>query len=208
MTRRSHHSESKLPVRELLSDQVSAEEVAVILRELSRTNEVAGDVVEFGCYVGTTSVYLARHLRQLSHKTLHVYDSFMGLPPKTSHDESPAGVQFTAGELAATKKQFIHNFRKAQLPLPHITKAWFNELTPNDVPPCISFAFLDGDYYHSILDPLNLIWPNLSPGAIVVVDDYANEALPGAARAVNEWLESHTATFRCEASLAILQIPK
>lgn len=208
MARRLHHSESKLPVRELLSDQVSTEEVAVILRELARTDGIIGDVVEFGCYVGTTSVYLAQHLLQLSHKTLYVYDSFMGLPPKTLHDKSPAGVQFTVGELAATKKQFVRNFHKAQLPLPHITKAWFNELVPSDIPPCISFAFLDGDYYHSILDPLKLIWPNLSPGAIVVVDDYVNEALPGAARAVDEWLESHTATLRCEASLAILQVPK
>lgn len=208
MARRLHHSESKLPVRELLSDQVSTEEVAVILRELARTDGIIGDVVEFGCYVGTTSVYLAQHLLQLSHKTLYVYDSFMGLPPKTLHDESPAGVQFTVGALAATKKQFVRNFHKAQLPLPHITKAWFNELVPSDIPPCISFAFLDGDYYHSILDPLKLIWSNLSPGAIVVVDDYVNEALPGAARAVDEWLESHTATLRCEASLAILQVPK
>lgn len=200
--------ESTLPLRELLSDQVSAAEITVILRELAKTDTVPGDVVEFGCYVGTTSVYLARHLAQLSHKQLHLYDSFAGLPPKTAHDESPAGAQFVTGELAATKKQLISNLRRAGVPMPRITKAWFNELTPDDVPPHIAFAFLDGDYYHSIRDPLKLIWPRLSPGAIVVVDDYVNEALPGAARAVDEWLQTHTATIRCEASLAILQIPK
>lgn len=200
--------ESMLPLGELLSDQVSAAEVAVIVRELVKTDPIPGDVVEFGCYVGTTSVYLAQHLVDVPDKRLHVYDSFAGLPPKTSHDESPAGTQFVAGELAATKKQFIANFRKAGVPLPRITKAWFTELTPDDVPSQISFAFLDGDYYHSIRDPLKLIWPRLSPGAIVVVDDYVNEALPGAARAVDEWLQTHPATLRCEASLAILQISK
>lgn len=197
-----------LPIGELLSDQVSAAEVAVILRELTKTDTVPGDVVEFGCYVGTTSIFLARHLASLPNKRLHVYDSFAGLPHKTSHDESPAGTQFVTGELAATKKQFINNLRKASVPLPRITKAWFNQLTADDIPPRISFAFLDGDYYYSIRDPLKLIWPRLSPGAIVVVDDYANEALPGAARAVDEWLCAHVATLRCEASLAILQIPK
>jgi hypothetical protein len=41
-------------------------------------------------------------------------------------------------------------------------------------------------------------------GAIIVVDDYANEALPGVARAVDEWLRIHGGKLRVEASLAII----
>jgi hypothetical protein len=42
----------------LLSDQIDEHELRIILRELAHTLEkdVVGDVVEFGCYVGTTSV--------------------------------------------------------------------------------------------------------------------------------------------------------
>jgi O-methyltransferase len=190
----------------LLSDQVDKRELAVILRELIKTlDTVAGDVVEFGCFEGTTSVHLAHFLASTS-KELYVYDSFAGLPAKTAKDASPAGEQFKQGELLATKKQFILNFKKARQSLPHIKKAWFSELGDDDVPAEISFAFLDGDYYDSILDPLKLIWSKLTPGAVVVVDDYANEALPGAARAVDEWLKSHSAKLRVESSLAIIYL--
>lgn len=189
----------------LLSDQIDERELAIILRELEKvlSADVGGDVVEFGCYVGTTSVPLGRRLMSTD-KTLFVYDSFEGLPDKTHQDASPTGLQFVAGELAASKKQLINNFRRANVPLPTIVKAWFSDVTPTQVPDVISFAYLDGDYYHSVRDPLRLIWDRLAPGAIVVVDDYANEALPGAARAVDEWLRTHPAVLRIEHSLAII----
>lgn len=188
----------------LLSDQVSEREVQVVLRELARTRRMPGDVVEFGCYVGTTSVYLADVLRG-SGKQLWLYDSFAGLPEKRTEDRSPAGEQFRAGELLATKKELIRNLRQANVPMPRITKSWFSDLTQEQVPNEISFAFLDGDYYDSILDPLRLIWSRLTPGAIVVVDDYANEALPGAAKAVDGWRRTHVVKqFKVEASLGII----
>ena len=192
----------------LLSDQVDEREVRVVLRELERVlaAQVSGDVTEFGCYVGTTSVHLAERLKDTG-RTLWLYDSFEGLPPKTSEDSSPAGEQFVTGELLATKKQLITNLKQARVPMPKITKGWFSDLTDSQVPPRVAFAFLDGDYYHSVKDPLKLIWPRLSPGSIVVVDDYANEALPGAARAVDEWLQGHQATIKVEHSLAILKLP-
>lgn len=186
----------------LLSDQVETTELKKILQLFMATADVPGDVVEFGCYTGTTSVYLQRTMP--AGKRLHVYDSFQGLPPKRPEDESPAGIQFKRGELAVSKSTFRQNFLKAGLQVPVIHKSWFDELTESDIPDKISFAFLDGDYYESIKTPLKLIWPKLSPGSIVVVDDYQNEALPGAAKAVDEWLQTHQATLRVQASLAII----
>lgn len=192
----------------LLSDQITKAELVIILRELQAVlhKNVAGDALEFGCFVGTTSVHLQRFL-QGSERELWVYDSFQGLPAKTKEDLSPAGEQFAKGELSASKAQLIKHFKQASLPLPHITKAWFSEVNENQVPPKVAFAFLDGDYYHSIRDPLKLIWPRLTPGAVVIIDDYANEALPGARRAVDEWLQAHPAKLRVEASLAIVRTP-
>lgn len=193
----------------LLSDQVNKREVEVILRELTRTidRNIVGDVVEFGCYEGTTSVHLALFLRSTG-KQLYLYDSFEGLPEKTMFDESPAGMQFKTGELKATKKQLVKNLKQLNVPMPRITKGWFSDLSIDAIPDAISFAFLDGDYYESIMDPLRLVWSRLSPGAIVVVDDYANEALPGAAKAVDQWLRTHDGTLRVEASLGIIQLPE
>lgn len=191
----------------LLSDQVDKRELTSVIRECQRviSSEVAGDVVEFGCYVGTTSVYLAK-LVQLP-RALYLYDSFDGLPDKTALDESPAGMQFRTGELKASRKVLVHNLRRANVTMPHIKKAWFSDLDPKDVPETIAFAFLDGDYYESVRTPLKLIEKKLSPGAVIVVDDYVNEALPGAARAVNEWVREKGYTIRVEASLAIIRTP-
>ena len=193
--------ERYLAAATLLSEQITLRELAIILRELVRVQTVPGAVVEFGCYAGTTSIHIARWL---GGKQFHVYDSFAGLPEKTTPDISPIGEQFLPGELLATKKQFMTNFKKAGVPLPHIHKGWFRDLHPSDVPTLISFVFLDGDYYESILTPLRLIEDKLADGAVIVVDDYANEALPGAARAVDEWLRTHPARLRVEQSLAVI----
>jgi O-methyltransferase len=191
----------------IVSDQITRSELKVILRELQAALQagVSGDVVEFGCYVGTTSLFLQRAL-QGANRRLHVYDSFAGLPPKSTQDNSPAGEQFKAGKLATSKTVLINHFKRAHLPLPYIHKAWFDELSTDDLPERIAFAFLDGDFYQSILTSLRLVWSRLSSGAVVVVDDYHTEALPGVRQALDEWAVAHPFTLRVEASLAIVKL--
>ncbi len=90
-----------------------------------------------------------------------------------------------------------------------VKKAWFADLGPADLPGKIAFAFLDGDYYESIRDSLRLIERKLSPGAVIVVDDYQSEALPGVAKAVDEWLGtgySKVLKLRVERSLAVIRV--
>jgi O-methyltransferase len=177
---------SKYP---LVSDQVDRDQLRVILSELDSflRRRKEGAVVEFGCYIGTTSLFIRRLLdAHQDSREFHVYDSFEGLPPKTREDESRAGEQFQAGELKVTKKQFLQQFQKAGLRPPVVYKGWFKDLTAVDVPDQIAFAFLDGDFYESIRDSLRLVLPRMQKGGIIIVDDYAREALPGAARAVHE----------------------
>ena len=193
----------------LLSDQVNEREIQIILRELEKTRAIFGDIVEFGCYVGTTSVFLAKKIEEWnSEKHLWLYDSFEGLPEKSVEDVNSLGEDFKKGELCASKKQLISNLRKANVKkMPKITKGWFNKISREQIPSKISFAFLDGDYYDSILDPLNLIWNNLEGGAVIVVDDYGNQALPGASKAVDEWCRKYNIPKDVEATLAIFKKP-
>lgn len=192
----------------LISDQVDTRELQVILQELEKalSSQIDGDIVEFGCYEGTTSLFMQRVITSTNtSKTLHVYDSFTGLPKKSTEDMSPIGEQFKQGELRANKKNLIKHFQHAGLPMPTIHKCWFNELNNDDLPKQIAFAFLDGDFYNSILDSLRVIEDRLSPGAVIVIDDYQSEQLPGVAKAVHNWLEyHHPITIHVEASLAIL----
>ncbi|PLS82043.1 hypothetical protein CYG49_00200 [Candidatus Saccharibacteria bacterium] len=194
----------------LISDQVSKDEIKIILEQLQviHDQKIEGAVVELGCYLGTTSLFISRYLKaRSSTKQYHVYDSFAGLPEKDVSDQSVAGDQFKAGELKASKAAFITHFKKAGLPLPVIHKGWFSDLKESDLPPVIALAFLDGDFYDSIADSLRLVWPKLSRGAVVLVDDYQNEALPGAARAVNEWLRNHSyISLQTTKSLVIIKV--
>jgi O-methyltransferase len=165
-----------------ISDQVETTELRVILRELEGIcqADTYGAVVEFGCYVGTTSLFIRRLLNRIDPtREFHVYDSFAGLPAKASQDASPAGEHYRAGELAASRDQFVNNFKKAGLAVPVIHKSWFEDLTTEDIPAAIAFAFIDGDFYQSTKTPLRLIHPRLSLGAKIIVDDYQSEALPG-----------------------------
>lgn len=229
----------------IISDQIEPDELRVILENLEKALDlgVSGDIVEFGCFVGTTSLFIQRLIierrKQAERLTglalepvsvrprstdqdvqgygdestgvvkpemvknlavqdtlnlgrldgarpvrFWVYDSFDGLPDKTKEDESPIGVDFKRGELRSTKAEFIHNFRRANLPLPIITKKWFHEIEDHELPEKISFAFLDGDYYKSIRASLSLVIPRMQKGGLILIDDYDNPALPGVQEAV------------------------
>lgn len=204
-------TEQLLQKHPIISDQITRVRLRVVLYEFERIlqADIPGDVVEFGCYVGTTSLFLRRLLDaydQSSKRELHVYDSFAGLPEKNAEDSSVAGDQFKAGELNISKKQLLSEFHKANLRPPIVHKAWFKELTSDNVPRHIAFAFLDGDFYDSIMDSLRLVWPRLGAKAAVTVDDFGREALPGAERAVRKFLrDKPTANLRGEHHIAIIK---
>ncbi len=120
-------------------------------------------------------------------KKLWIYDSFEGLPEKSSADESVLGIDFKGGELFVTKREVKERFLRAGLPVPVIKKGWFKDLTAEDLPLKIAFAFLDGDFYESIRDSLKLVGPRMSTGGVIAVHDYTNPALPGVKKAVDEW---------------------
>jgi len=173
--------------------QVSDNETAVILSELREvlSRGVAGDVVEFGCYRGDTSLLMERILEReyvSSASRLWIYDSFEGLPERTREDAWVAGDNFKAGELLVTKREVIERFKKAGLRVPRVRKGFFESLSTNDLPDEIAFAFLDGDLYQSIKTSLELVTPRMNPDGVILVHDYNNPQLPGVAKAVDEWM--------------------
>lgn len=200
----------------IISDQIGQGGLSVVLRELERvlmagTKEAAGDVAEFGCYSGTTSLFIRRLLNdynrgsQSAERQFYAYDSFAGLPPKTAPDASNAGTAFQSGELSVSKRDFLHNFQRAGLRPPIVHKAWFKDLTAEQLPSQLAFAFLDGDFYESILDSLKLTWPRLSSGGTITIDDYQREALPGVTRAVHDFFGQTPADLRYEHNIAIIK---
>ena len=183
--------------------------------------------VENLCKDAKISVENLRKTPQNLCKNLWIYDSFAGLPDKTPEDSSGAGQNFQKGELLVSKREVVEKLRKhglkaashlnpgncssqttspdSNLSTVIVKKAWFDDLTPQDLPDVIAFAFLDGDLYESIRVSLKLVVPRLSGQGIIIVHDYNNPELPGSARAVDEFLRSHS-EFRLQVrhTLAIL----
>ena len=196
----------------IISDQITREGLAVVWRELEHTldTKIPGDIAEFGCYVGTTSLLIRRLLdekEQSAGRAFHVYDSFEGLPAKTKPDQSAVGADFKAGKLYASKRQLLQQFRAAGLRPPIAHKGWFEQLTARDIPEKLAFVFLDGDFYTSILSSLKLVWPRMQKGSKILVDDFKRETLPGVEQALNDFLGAkQTATLRYEQNIAIIEV--
>lgn len=193
----------------IISDQVTREGLEVVWREFEATilRGVPGHVVEFGCYAGTTSLFIRRLLNAHPQpaREFHVYDSFAGLPEKTSQDCNAAGVDFEAGKLYVSKADFIRVFRAANLALPVTHKGWFNDIPAGQVPNPIACAFLDGDFYESIMDSLQRVWPKMSLGGVILIDDYKRETLPGVEQALHDFFQNKTVIISAQHNIAIIR---
>lgn len=121
------------------------------------------------------------------------------ISPQTSHPQSPASHPLSQnGHPQPPSPSRIQ-------PTVIVKKAWFDDLTPEDLPEKISFAFCDGDLYGSIKTSLKLVAPKLEKQGIIIVHDYNNPELPGSSKAVDEFLRAHSAfKLQVRYSLAII----
>lgn len=143
---------------------------------------IAGDVVEFGTAEGKSAAYMA----SLTNKKIWLYDSFEGLP-EPDPDEHADSI-FVKGAMSIPQEVTLNHFSNNRLPKPTLVKCWFESVKPEDLPEQIAFAHLDGDFYKSIKDSLAIVWPRLTRGGKMVIDDYNHGGLPGVKKAVLEFV--------------------
>lgn len=150
-----------------------------------------GDVVELGCNVGTTSINIRRLLDEYkTNKEFHVYDSWQGLPKKLLVDlNKDEKRQFKEGHCRTSKSVFQRVFKLKKLKEPIIHSGWFKQIPDEEYPDKICFAFLDGDFYSSIMDSLNKIYHKMVRGGIIIIDDCGWSALPGCQKAIEDFLK-------------------
>lgn len=136
---------------------------------------VPGDLVELGCNKGHTSAFLqtVNEAEADPPRRLHLYDSFAGLP-------APAGVDgtvFAEGQLQASVNDVESLFAHRGLTRPIIHPGWFDTTLDTELPPTICFAYLDADLFDSIAIGLRALYPRLSPGGLVLIDDYSDPSI-------------------------------
>lgn len=150
-------------------------------REAVRTviaENIPGDIVETGVWRGGASIMMKATLEALGDLTRHVwcYDSFEGLPPpdmaRFPQDE---GMDWhTNPFLAVTKEAVQRNFESFDLldDRVHFLKGWFKDTLPTAPIEQVAVLRLDGDLYASTMDALVPLYPKVSPGGFIIVDDY------------------------------------
>lgn len=121
------------------------------------------------------------------------FDSFEGIPwagPKDSEqpgigkkDKSKEGLLESSGVTVHGMDDVQKNFERWGLTNYSLIKGWFiNTLPTWNLP--ISVLRLDGDLYLSTYESLTYLWPHLSEGGILIVDDWN---LEGCRMAFNEY---------------------
>ncbi|MEU2026218.1 TylF/MycF/NovP-related O-methyltransferase [Streptomyces sp. NPDC016469] len=180
------------------ADTVDADRLPAIRTELEQLGGrgVPGDVVELGCYRGAMALWMRTVLDASgqSWRSIHVYDSFQGLPERGEKDPD----LFAAGFLRADPEQLLALHDGWDRTPPKIHPGWFADTLPDQLPAEIAFAYLDGDYYDSILTSLTACVPRMAPGGTLIVDDYADlqanpkawDGLPGVKAACEDYFRA------------------
>lgn len=140
-------------------------------------DKVPGDFIETGVWRGGTVIFMRALLKAygVTDRRVWVADSFEGLP--APDPKYPADRGFTLHKerfLAVTLEQVKANFEKYGLLDDQVRflKGWFADTLPKAPIEKLAVLRLDGDLYGSTMDALRALYPKLSPGGFVIVDDY------------------------------------
>ena len=163
--------------------------------------EIPGDVVECGVWRGGSSMLAALTLAELGvNRRLWMYDTFEGMPAPGVHDvrysgerarESLDPAQRIAGVSNdwawATIEDVESNMRSTGHPDLELVVGKVEDTIPARAPDRISLLRLDTDWYESTRHELDHLYPRLSAGGVLIIDDYGHWL--GARRAVDEYFQ-------------------
>lgn len=157
-------------------------------------NGIPGDFIETGVWRGGACIMMRAVLEAYDVKDRHVWlaDSFEGLPaPNPELYPFDAGEKFHEySELAVSMEEVQGNFKKYRLLDERIIflKGWFKDTLPSANINKLALLRLDGDLYESTIIPLETLYDKVSPGGVVIVDDY--HVVEGCRQAVKDFRAS------------------
>jgi len=151
---------------------------------------VPGDVIETGVWRGGASIFMRAILAcyGITDRTVWVADSFAGLPEPDpdKYPEDAGDIHHTVKILAVSCNQVKANFAKYGLLDDQVKflKGWFKDTLPSAPIKALALIRLDGDMYESTMDGLENLYPKLSQGGYIIIDDYV---LPPCRKAVHDY---------------------
>lgn len=177
----------------------SPRQLATLIDVLDEAVQQPGDVIEIGCFVGTTTIYLNKHLAAIQHKRRY-------LALDTFHGFTKADVTFEQQQRGKTVEQVERDCLFAMN-----NKKWFdytmtlnglqqvesiagdiNKISLSSYTQHLCFVLIDVDLYLPTKHALSQVWELLAPGGIIVIDDCAaDHVFDGSRQAWLEFIEQH-----------------
>jgi O-methyltransferase len=154
-------------------------------------DNVPGDMIETGVWRGGSCILMRGVLKAygVTDRRIWVADSFEGLPrPTNDVDRQDIGGKLHQfKELAVSLDQVKTNFSRYGLLDDQVEflRGWFSQTLPYAPIKKLAVARLDGDMYQSTMDAITALYPKLSIGGFLIVDDYS--MIPACKQAVDEY---------------------
>ncbi|MGH3721367.1 MAG: TylF/MycF family methyltransferase [Pseudonocardiaceae bacterium] len=152
---------------------------------------VAGDFIETGVWRGGVCIFMRAFL--LAHgcttRKVWVADSFQGIPTATG-ESHPFDREMSLRQhndvLGVTLETAQGSFQRYDLLDDQVEflLGWFKDTLPVAPIDRLAIIRLDGDLYESTMDALDNLYPKLSVGGFVIIDDYF---LPSCSEAVHDF---------------------
>jgi O-methyltransferase len=161
-------------------------------------NQVPGDFIETGVWRGGSVIFMRAILKahNITNRSVWVADSFAGVPPPNPKQYPlDAGIRLDSfPQLAIPREEVELNFARYGLLDAQVRflPGWFRDTLPSAPMDTLALLRLDGDLYESTMDGLIHLYPKLSVGGYIIIDDYG--AIEACKQAVHDYRTSHGIT--------------
>jgi hypothetical protein len=171
---------------------------------------IPGAFAECGVWRGGSVMAMVLTLQEMgsADREIYLYDTFEGMTEPTEHDVSEFGASAMDEWRKAQERQgrafpeaFDHSvFNEEQVKealletgyeadLLRFVRGPVEETIPSVAPDSLALLRLDTDWYESTRHELEHLYPALSPGGVLIIDDYGH--WDGCRRAVDEYFAAH-----------------
>jgi O-methyltransferase len=157
---------------------------------------VPGDVIEVGVWRGGATIFMRAVLRMCgeSNRRVWVADSFEGLPPPdpARYPADAGDAHWQLPELAVSLAEVKANFDRYGMLDRQVRflPGWFRDTLPTAPIDALALLRIDGDMYESTMVALRALYPKVSRGGYVIIDDYG--ALQSCRQAVDDFRREHS----------------
>ena len=147
-----------------------------------------GDYIELGTHQGLMAKVIYKFMDPS--RTLYLLDTFEGFVQKDLDVEAKVYYnRWQVGGFAPTSPEMVGAYvGDGRIPENlKLIKGWFPDTFAGLESKKWRFVHIDFDLYQPIKTAMELLWPNLLPGGVMIIHDYGCFGFPGAKVAVDEF---------------------